>query len=149
GLLSLLPFASAIAQDQATQCAEAILRKDAAAAARAAAQATAPASRARLQAALLPKEQRPAAMLAVARFFPDDAEADQAILAGSAAILVLFGRGSVVPGLEAWTDSEDESRYAVATEPLAPVILGLRDAAAARKAKGGDRAVLQQAERLL
>ncbi|HEX5053782.1 MAG TPA: alpha-2-macroglobulin family protein [Planctomycetota bacterium] len=138
----------AIGQDPATSCAEALLRGDAAAAARSAAAAAAPATRARLQAALLPLEQRPAAMLAVAQAFP--AEADQALLAGTAALLLVERRPEAVPALAAWTERADEdSRYAPDTAALLPVVLGLRAALAARQQLGGDATLLRETARLL
>jgi hypothetical protein len=150
-LLALLSFAAAApAQDPATDCAAALLRGDAAGAARAAAVPASLAARARLQAALLPLEPRPAAMLAVAQAFPGDPEADEALLAGAAAVLLVLGRHEVLPELAQWTDVANEGlRYAPHTSALEPVVLGLRDAVAARLRQGGDPVRMQHAQRLL
>ena len=139
--------AIATGQDPAADVAVALLRKDPAAAARAAANAPTPALRARLQAALLPASERAPAMLAVACAFPADAEADRALVAGAAAVLVGGNRDGAVPELSVWTEvegSRDSDPYS-----MAPVVIGLREALAARRAAGGDPALLQEAERLL
>jgi hypothetical protein len=146
-LFAVAPFASARAQDPADEVALALLRREPAAAARAAARAEAPALRARLMAALQPQGERPAAMLAVARAFPADPEADRALVAGAAALLASAWRPDAVPELAAWAEIEND--IGRDPEPLAPIVQGLGDAVAARRAVGGDPALLQEAERLL
>jgi hypothetical protein len=148
-LLALFFLCSfAVAQDPAADVAAALLHKDAAAAARVAGTVTSPAARARLQAALLPSEQRPAAMLAVAQAFPNDLEADQALLAGAAAVLLELLRDEALPGLAMWCEVEGD-RPSFHADSLRPVVLGLRDAVATRVEAGGDQTTLHEAQRLL
>lgn len=147
-LLAWLPCLPMFAQDPAADVAAALLREDHAAAARAIASVTSPAARARLQAAMLPEEHRAAALLAAARAFLDDPEADRALLAGAAAALLGLDRKEALPGLAAWMEVEDGRSWADA-EDLAPVVLGLREAVGKRRASGGDQALLQEAQRLL
>lgn len=146
-LLSLSAIAPA--QDPAQRCADALLRGDRIAAARAAAAAADPALRARLQAALAPMPQRAAAMLAVACQFADSAEADAAILAGAAAALVRRDGGGALPDLAAWL--EQEAGDATDADPVAPapVIEGLWRKLQDRQQAGGDADTLAEAERLL
>jgi hypothetical protein len=139
--------AFAIAQDPAADVATALLRRDAAAAASAAASAATPALRARLQAALLPASERAAAMLAVARAFPADPEADRALVAGAAAVLAGCRREQAVPELDVWNAVTDDDDFDA--DGLAPVVLGLREVVAARRTAGGDAALLQDAEAML
>lgn len=146
-LFAVAPFASVRAQDPADEVALALLRREPAAAARAAASAKTPAQRARLMAALRTESARAVAMLAVARAFPEDAEADRALVAGAAALLDGAMRTEAVPELAAWR--EVEGGQDSDPESLAPVVLGLAEAVAARRAAGGDAALLQEAERLL
>lgn len=110
-----------------------------------------PAARARLQAAFGPLRLRPLAMLAVARAFPDDPEADLALLAAAAALLVHQGRGDAVPELAQWSDEiDDEPAYAAARQvALLPTVVAVRREIDARRAAGGDAAVLDEAAALL
>ncbi|MEQ1633293.1 MAG: hypothetical protein ABL997_13030, partial [Planctomycetota bacterium] len=110
-----------------------------------------PAARARLQAAFGPASQRAMAMLAVARIFQDDPEADLALFAAAAALLERVGRGDAVPELALWGDQldEEETRHSRARSALLPVLLGIRSEIAARRARGGDAKVLDEAEALL
>ena len=110
-----------------------------------------PATRARLQAAFGPGEQRPMAMLAVARLFPDDPEADLALLAAAAALLVHEERGEAVPELELWMRElgEDRPMGVRSHAALLPTIVALRHEIAARRARGGDAKVLDEAAALL
>ncbi|HZN41229.1 MAG TPA: alpha-2-macroglobulin family protein [Planctomycetota bacterium] len=145
-LSAMCGAAVATAQDPAAACATAILQQDPAAAARAAGEPASPATRARLQAALLPLVQRPAAMLAVAQAFAGEAEADQALLAGSAATLLLLGRADAIPGLQVWTDVADEDcRYAIETDDLVAVVLALRAAVLTRQQRGGNAGLFAEA----
>lgn len=127
----------------------ALLRGDTTRAAERAAQAQSPAARARLLAALLPAPQRAAGLLAVVQAFPDDAEADRALVAGAAAALAGARRSpwDATPELAAWDSFEDDHEYD--PESLAPTVVGLLDALAARRAAGGDKELLDEAERLL
>ena len=137
----------AVCQDAAERCATALLRGDPQAAAIAATSATDPAVRARLQAALLPSSRRPAAMLAVAAHFPKSAQADLAILAGAASLLVLRDHGRALPELLAWNDLEDsDDDWGVLPTP---VMAGLWRQLEQRRAQGGDLATLAEAEQLL
>jgi hypothetical protein len=115
------------------------------------AQLPSPAARARLQAATGPSEQRAMAMLAVARAFPGDPEADLALLAAATALLQHEGRGDAVPELAAWVDEIGERPWFHdrARGALLPVLLGIRGEIAARRARGGDAKVLDEAMALL
>ena len=144
-LIALAPHACP--QESADEATLALLRHEPAAAARAAAAAESPALRARLQAALLPATERAAAMLAVARAFPADAEADRALMAGAAAALNAARRTEAVPELAAWAEIEGDSDTEAGA--LAPIVLGLQEALAARRAAGGDAELDDEAERLL
>lgn len=110
-----------------------------------------PAARARLQAAFGPLRLRPLAMLAVARTFPGDPEADLALLAAAAALLVHQGRGDAVPELAQWSDEiDDERAYGAAQQvALLPTVVAVRREIEARRASGGDAAVLDEAAALL
>lgn len=110
-----------------------------------------PAARARLQAAFGPLRLRPMAMLAVARAFPDDSEADLALLAAVAALLVHQGRGDAVPELARWSDELGDDRLYFASQQVAllPTVVALRREVDARRAAGGDAAVLDEAAALL
>lgn len=138
---------SAFPQESAGEVALALLRREPGAAARAAARVEFPALHARLQAALLPATERAAAMLAVARAFPTEAEADRALVAGAAAALAAANRAEAVPELAAWAEVEGDSD--TGAETLAPIVVGLQEALAARRAAGGDPELQQEAERLL
>lgn len=140
-----------VAQDPAEECTQTLLRRDFDAAARAVARVELPAARARLQAALLPLAQRPAAMLAVASLHRGEAEADAALLAGAAAALLLMDRDAAVPELAEWTSIEDRDERSESTEveALAPVVRALAELAAERAAAAPASATLQQAQRLL
>jgi hypothetical protein len=109
------------------------------------------AARARLQAAMGPTEQRAMAMFAVARAFPGDPEADLALLAAATALLQHEGRGDAVPELAAWVDEIGERPWFHdrARGALLPVLLGIRGEIAARRARGGDAKVLDEATALL
>lgn len=111
------------------------------------------AQRGRLQAALLPASRRAAAMLAVARAFERDAaaggECDQAIHAAAAAVLIALGRDEVFDGeqeIEALADDEPDR---VDPGALNIVIEGLLAVLDARRERGGDRALLDDAEHWL
>ncbi|NUP98205.1 MAG: hypothetical protein HUU28_18775, partial [Planctomycetaceae bacterium] len=84
-LLSWMPTQAA--QTEAQDLTVAVVRGELEEAARQVALATNPAERARLLAALEPVPERAAAMLAVARAFAADPEADRALVAGAAAAL--------------------------------------------------------------
>jgi hypothetical protein len=146
-LLSLMP--TKVSQVAGQEVAVALVRGEWVEAARRAATAGSPAERARLLAALEPVPARAAAMLAVARTFADDPEADRALVAGAAAVLEGAGAGRIEasPELAAWNEFDDRGEFD--PEVLAPVVLELREAVAARRAAGGDAALLQEAERLL
>ena len=109
------------------------------------------AARARLQAAFGPLRLRPMAMLAVARAFPGDPEADLALLAAAAALLVHQGRGDAVPELAQWSDEIDDERTYLASQQAAllPTVVAVRQEIDARRAAGGDAAVLDEAAALL
>lgn len=115
------------------------------------AQIPSPAARARLQAATGASDQRAMAMLAVARAFPADPEADLALLAAAAALLHQEGRGDAVPELELWVDEVGERswNHGRARGALLPVLLGIRSEIDARRARGGDAKVLDEAAALL
>lgn len=119
--------------------------------AKAIARVASPAARARLQAAFGPAELRPMAMLAVARLFPDDPEADSSLLAAAAALVANEGRGDAVPELALWNAelSEHVSTYSRAQASLLPTLLAVHREIAARRARGGDPAVLDHATELL
>ncbi len=140
-----------VAQDPAEECTQALLRRDFDAAARAVARVELPAARARLQAALLPLAQRPAAMLAVASLHRGEAEADAALLAGAAAALLLMDRDAAVPELAEWTSIEDRDERSESTEveALAPVVRAMAELADERATAAPASATLQQAQRLL
>jgi len=127
----------------------ALLRGDTSRAAARAAQAPTPAARARLLEALLQAPQRAAALLSVVQAFPDDDEADRALVAGAAAALAGARRSpwDSTPELAAWDSFEDDHEYD--PEALAPTVVGLLEALAARRAAGGDTELLDEAERLL
>jgi hypothetical protein len=144
-LFALCPIA---AQDPAADAALALLRREPEAAAHAVAAVASPAARARLQAALLPAAQRAPAMLAVARAFAGDPEADQALLAGAAAVLLALYRSEALPDLAAWAEVEQDGRD-FEPELLRPVVLGLRQIAAARALVGGGNPTVAEAQRLL
>ncbi|MCA8966509.1 MAG: hypothetical protein KDC48_16635, partial [Planctomycetes bacterium] len=137
-----------VCQDAAERCAAALLRGDVEAAAEAATSATDPAERARLQAAVLPPSQRPLAMLMVAARHRDNAQADHAILAGAAAVMVQRGRGESLPGLRRWCVIEDQDDDGAEIVP-APVVVGLWRELEYRRAHGGDLGTLAEAEQLL
>ncbi|HLQ36377.1 MAG TPA: hypothetical protein VK348_01150, partial [Planctomycetota bacterium] len=98
-----------------------------------------------------PLPQRPAAMLAVAGAFAD--EADAAILAGAAATLQLLERDEFVPQLRSWVECEDahdpRPRANQDTPSLAPVVTGFWHLLGERSKDGGDAATLAEARRLL
>lgn len=110
-----------------------------------------PAARARLQAAFGPSEQRPMAMLGVARMFPDDPEADLALLAAAAALVQYEGRGEAVPELDLWHAETAGFRPMGnrAQASLLPTLLALHREVAARRVRGGDPAALDEASALL
>lgn len=138
-----------VAQDPAADAALALLRQEPDAAARAVAAVASPAARARLQAALLPAEQRAPAMLAVAQAFAGDPEADKALLAGAAAVLLALDRSEAMPDLAAWAEVESDGRD-FEPEVLRPSVLGLRQVAAARaRVAGGSNPTVAEAQRLL
>ncbi|MBK8978450.1 MAG: hypothetical protein IPM29_21320 [Planctomycetes bacterium] len=108
--------------------------------------------RARLQAAASSAHVRARALLEVARAFPDSPEADAAIRAGAAALLVSLGRSDALPELAALLGGE--VGFAGLEEPTAsePALLvdGLGAALHARAARDdADRAVLAEAAELL
>ena len=148
GLAGAALAAIAMAQDPAASTAEALLRGDVEAAAKAADTAADPAQRSRLQAALLPLSQRPLALLAVAEQFPDGQETDAALLAGVATIAALRDRGRAVPDLMHWLD-EESGEDDGAAPPLAPLIEQYWRAVERRHAAGGDAVTLAEAQRLL
>lgn len=112
-----------------------------------------PARRARLQAALLPASRRAAAMLAVARAFERDAaageECDHAIHAAAAAVLIALGRDEVFDGAQEIEAFPDVERDRVDAGALNVVIEGLLAVLDARRERGGDRALLDDAEHWL
>lgn len=151
-VLALLP------QDPIDSCASALLRGDHATAARHAASAATPATRARLEAALLPPGQRAAGFLAVAQAFPHSSDADHAIVAGAAAILVQRAwsdpSGSSLPELADWLDRENDPnrdwRLSWWDAPGTGAVLdGLVAALERRRAAGGDAELLATANTLL
>lgn len=146
-LLSWMPTQAA--QTEAQDLTVAVVRGELEEAARQVALATNPAERARLLAALEPVPERAAAMLAVARAFAADPEADRALVAGAAAALAGAGAGRVEasPELAAWMEFEEFGDWD--PQALAPVVLGLHEAVAARRVAGGDAQLLEEAERLL
>lgn len=110
-----------------------------------------PAARARLQAAFCPVDQRATALLAVAQRFPDDPEADLALLAGAAAAVVTMGRGEAANETMQWHERVDEDRYATARakQALLSVVNALHGEVARRRAAGGDAKVLDEAAAML
>ena len=86
-------------------------------------------------------------MLAVAAHYPNSAQADFAILAGAANLLVLRDHGMALPELLAWNELEDsDDDWGVLATP---VMAGLWRQLEQRRAQGGDLATLAEAEQLL
>jgi len=132
-----------------------LLANDDAGAARAAAAVTDDATRARLQAALLPLPQRPAALLAVARAFPNAPAADATLRACAAAVLLLQQRRQLVPDLaELCEELHDELPGGwrgpeVDRRALGEVVVELQALLSQRSGAGGDPTARAEARRLL
>src|SRR5262245_32642305 len=102
-----LPSADPLRAEQSApdRVADRLLAGDASGAAAVAAAIADDAARGRLQAALLPLRQRPAALLAVARAFPNAPAADATLRACAAAILLLQGRSELLPEFAAFSEA--------------------------------------------